>query len=323
MPRDSLDGLMRHWKGSDMHPAVSVIFFTVSSGAGFGFLTLIGLGVPLPSGFLAAFIASALGVGLAVAGLLSSTFHLGHPERALLAFTQWRSSWLSREGVCAVATLSIYGIYALIWMFTGERIVWLGALVSIGAVATVFTTAMIYTQLKTVPQWNSWMTPACYLLFSFASGILLAASFGEWVAFGAYPIASIVLSLTIVAWTMKLFWWQNANRNTLQARGSDTGTATGLGHIGKVKLFERPHSGENYLTREMVHKIGRKHALKLRVIALFLGALVPVIICLILVGLSPSPILFGLAFCSFMAGLFVERWLFFAEAEHAVSLYYD
>jgi DMSO reductase anchor subunit len=41
---------------------------------------------------------------LVTLGLLSSTFHLGHPERAWRAFSQWRSSWLSREGVAAVAT---------------------------------------------------------------------------------------------------------------------------------------------------------------------------------------------------------------------------
>src|SRR3546814_9931283 len=36
------------------------------------------------------------------AGLRSCTVHLGHPERAWRAFSQWRSSWLSREGVAAV-----------------------------------------------------------------------------------------------------------------------------------------------------------------------------------------------------------------------------
>ena len=306
-----------------MHPAISVIFFTVSSGAGFGFLTLIGLGVPMPGGIISAFLVSAIAVGLAVAGLLSSTFHLGHPERAFLAFSQWRSSWLSREGVCAVGTLLVYGIYALIWMFSGERIAWLGALISIGAVLTVFTTAMIYTQLKTIPRWNTWMTPACYLLFSIAGGALLSASFGEWQILGSYPVAAVTLSLTLIAWVMKLFWWRNASTSTLGARGTDTGTATGLGRIGKVKLFERPHSGENYLTREMVHQIGRKHAAKLRAIALFLGGLLPILICALQVVSQSSPMLFGLAFCALMAGLFVERWLFFAEAEHAVSLYYD
>ena len=45
-----------------------------------------------------------IALGLITVGLLSSTFHLGHPERAWRAFSQWRSSWLSREGVAAVIT---------------------------------------------------------------------------------------------------------------------------------------------------------------------------------------------------------------------------
>ncbi|MGI9402162.1 MAG: dimethyl sulfoxide reductase anchor subunit family protein, partial [Rhizobiaceae bacterium] len=128
-----------------MHPAVSVIFFTVSSGAGFGLMFLIGLGIELPASGLPAFLVSLLAGGLAVAGLLSSTFHLGHPERAWRAFSQWRSSWLSREGVLAVATLLCFAVYALVWTFMGNRIPMLGIAVSILAAATVFATAMIYT----------------------------------------------------------------------------------------------------------------------------------------------------------------------------------
>ena len=39
---------------------------------------------------------------LVSAGLLSSVGHLGKPLRAWRAFSQWRSSWLSREGVAAL-----------------------------------------------------------------------------------------------------------------------------------------------------------------------------------------------------------------------------
>ena len=103
---------------------------------------------------------------------------------------------------------------------------------------------------------------------------------------------------------------------------SDTGTATGLGEIGSVKLLERPHTGENYLTKEMVHQIGRKHAQKLRMIAKVLGGLVPAIIAALVWVIDAPTILLVFAFLSMVAGLFAERWLFFAEAKHAVSLYY-
>ena len=50
---------------------------------------------------------------LITAGLLSSTAHLGRPERAWRAFSQWRTSWLSREGVAAVFTYVPAGLFAL------------------------------------------------------------------------------------------------------------------------------------------------------------------------------------------------------------------
>ena len=85
-----------------MHPAYSVIFFTTASGAGYGMLILIGilnaLGY-LNNNVTYGVIILLLALSLITCGLLSSTFHLGHPERAWRALKEWRSSWLSREGV--------------------------------------------------------------------------------------------------------------------------------------------------------------------------------------------------------------------------------
>lgn len=302
-----------------MHPAISVIIFTVTSGAGFGFMAMIGAGAPLPQGLAAAFFIPLLAGGLAVAGLLASTFHLGRPERAWRAFSQWRSSWLSREGVMAVLTLCLFGLYTLIWMITGDRLLWLGLIIALGALLTVYTTAMIYAQLKTVPHWHTVLTPLCYLGFSLACGHLLATALGTSTNSGTAGIAVFAIA---AAWVLKLAWWNRAAATNLAAAGSTPESATGLGAIGKVRLFESPHSGENYLTREMVHIIGRKHADKLRKIALLLGGLLPLVIALAVWILALSTVWLIVAFAGLLAGLFVERWLFFAEAEHAVSLYY-
>lgn len=300
-----------------MHPAVSVIFFTVTSGAGFGMIFLLGLGFPVDASALRVFFVALVGGGLAVAGLLASTFHLGHPERAWRALSQWRSSWLSREGIAAILTLAVFGIYVLIWMVTGSRQHLLGLLAAIGAAATVFTTSMIYAQLKTVPQWNSRLTPLVYGAFALGSGWLLASALGTHPAPELWGVALIALG-----WGAKWLWWARAGRSRLSDTGSSPETATGLGFIGKVRLLERPHTGENYLTKEMVHRIGRKHARTLRLLALLMGGAVPILV-LAIVGLSGAPSLFNLlAAVSMIIGLLAERWLFFAEAEHAVSLYY-
>ncbi|MGB7336715.1 MAG: DmsC/YnfH family molybdoenzyme membrane anchor subunit [Salaquimonas sp.] len=305
-----------------MHPAVSVIFFTVTSGAGLGLIFLLGLGWPMHSGMWAIFFSCLLAGGLTAAGLVSSTFHLGHPERAWRAFSQWQSSWLSREGVLAVLTLTLFGIYTLLWAFMDMRLAWLGFIISILAALTVYATAMIYAQLKTVPNWYSALTPLCYLTFSLASGLILASAIGTSNSVLGLPSPILAAIALVIAWISKFIWWNRAASIGFSATGSDTGTATGLGHLGKVKLFEKPHSGENYLTKEMVHQIGRKHANKLRVISLVLGLAVPLVLCFLALSTGATAILLTLGFLSMMAGLFAERWLFFAEAKHAVSLYY-
>jgi DMSO reductase anchor subunit len=95
-----------------MHPAPSVILFSVLSGLGFGMLAWLGIGKPPMTG-LFAFVFFFVAYALAVGGLLSATFHLGNPKNSLKAFSQWRTSWLSREGCCAIAALMIMGLYAI------------------------------------------------------------------------------------------------------------------------------------------------------------------------------------------------------------------
>jgi DMSO reductase anchor subunit len=74
--------------------------------------------------------------------------------------------------------------------------------------------------------------------------------------------------------------------------------------------------------REMGYRIARKHAKKLRRLAGLLAFAVPIMACLL--SLVPGLGLAGatLAVPAMAAGLLVERWLFFAEAEHVVMLYY-
>ncbi len=103
-----------------MYPAYSVILFTTSAGAGYGLLFLVALAaprgmVPLSAGFGIA--SMGLALVLITTGLLSSTFHLGHPERAWRAMSQWRSSWLSREGVAAVLTYIPAVLLTGSWVF--------------------------------------------------------------------------------------------------------------------------------------------------------------------------------------------------------------
>lgn len=292
-----------------MHPAISVIFFTTFSGVGFGMMALLGLGpdVALLPAALMAFV-------LAVSGLVASTFHLGHPERAWRAFSQWRSSWLSREGVLAVVTVGLFATYIWLWL-QGERLQWLGYVVTVFAALTVLATAMIYAQLRTVPHWHTALTPACYLMFSLASGAIALGMFGP-------PAIAPLLAVLLAAWIFKLLWWTRAGNRRLASAGASTGEATGLGSLGQVRLLEAPHSGPNYLTREMVHVVGRRRAVALRRIAVIFGLVLPAAVLGITAWLQLPPAVLAGALLPLLVGLLAERWLFFAEAEHAVAAYY-
>ena len=120
-----------------MHPAPSVIIFTSLTGLGFGLLVFLGLGLPDTSGVVA-FVFFAIAYLLAIGGLISSTFHLGRPERAIKAFSQWRSSWLSREAWLAVASLLVMAIYGAGLVFLDTRWGVLGVIGSALSLATVF-----------------------------------------------------------------------------------------------------------------------------------------------------------------------------------------
>ncbi|XDA97818.1 DmsC/YnfH family molybdoenzyme membrane anchor subunit [Sulfitobacter sp. LCG007] len=287
-----------------MHPAPSVIIFTTLSGLGFGLLFFLGLGLPPVTGWTAV-IFFALGYALAVGGLMASTFHLRHPERALKAFTQWRSSWLSREGVCAVAALLVMALYAALLVFAGVRIAPLGLLGAALSLLTIFTTSMIYAQLRTVPRWHSGLTPPLFLAYALAGGALLSGQVR----------AAIVLLL--FAGILQIAAWLRGN-HALARSGTTLASATGLGFMGRPRAFEPPHTGENYLTRELVFVVGRRQAARLRLIAIVLAVLLPIFLLTL-----PFSHWFALgAVISHLAGVLTARWLFFAQAEHVVGLYY-
>ena len=287
-----------------MHPAPSVIIFTSLSGLGFGLLIFLGLGLPLSTG-ITAFIYFALAYVLAVGGLMASTFHLGRPERAIKAFSQWKTSWLSREAWLAVATLVAMAIYGAGLVFYGIALAPLGWLGAFLALATVYATSMIYAQLKTVPRWNTPLTSLLFVILSIAGGALLAVQI---------PIA---LALLLGAGIIQVAYWIWGDQ-ALYNSETNMASATGLGDQGSVRAFEPPHTGTNYLLREFVHIVGRKHAAKLRIIALILMIGTPVLI----LSIDVNIILILIAILVHTAGLFVSRWLFFAQAEHVVGLYY-
>jgi DMSO reductase anchor subunit len=311
-----------------MHPAFSVLFFTTLSGAGYGlwfWLALWGLfGSPSGHGNAFVFVAGlALGFVLVSAGLLSSLGHLGQPQRAWRAFSQWRSSWLSREGVLAMATfvpavglvLPLTGFALPAWL-AHVFLLWL----ALGALATVACTAMIYASLRTIPAWSQARVLPGYLLFALHTGGLLFAALAALAGGFGNIVGLAVLFSSLALWWLKRGYWKTLDVAPAPDRARALGLPAGRG----VHVFERPHTEANYLTKEMGFVLARKHARKLRVIAMWLFAAIPALFTLPVwwfVHLEAAPWLCAAALAAY-AGALVERWLFFAEAKHVVMAYY-
>lgn len=319
-----------------MHPALSVIFFTTLSGAGYGLLVWLGISVTMlqARGPMAAqltsmqMIAGALGVILVTVGLLFSLGHLGKPQRAWRAMSQWRTSWLSREGVLSLLTyLPAVAMVLLLWrgVNTPDASAMLavaGMATTFLALATIACTAMIYASLKPIPAWTHPLVLPGYLLFALLGGAALLFLLMLWRlpddGAGA-GLSKILAVLGVLAALLKLLYWRETDRgDKLPTRGAAVGLPG-----REVEVFERPHTEANFITREMAFVVARQHSRLLRWLAVGLFAGVPLLAALsIAIWPEATGGLFPLTVVAILAGTFVERWLFFAEAKHAVSRYY-
>lgn len=319
-----------------MRPALSIIFFTALSGAGYGLWFVLGSMLALgiyPGGRGGLLVPLTIGLVLTSIGLLCSVGHLGQPKRAWRALTQWRSSWLSREGIVALACVPLVLLIASrVQAFHDvPKVRIAGLILAAMALLVVFCTARIYTSLRTIDAWHNRRVLPGFLLIAIETGALwfwltitLRGSNSEATAFviEAHRLwYLLVLAIIVIAaaWIKRGYWKSIDNA----APTSSIESATGLGQIGKVRNSEQPHTEANYLTHEMGFVLARRHSTRLRAICTYLLFSIP----LLLTGVGALvPLIETASACialgSAMLGAFVERWLFFAEAKHKVMLYY-
>lgn len=307
-----------------MHPALSVIFFTVASGAGFGLFSLLFIAdfFALGGGFSREqlIIGGLVSLALIVFGLLSSTFHLANPKNAWRAFSRFRTSWLSREGVFAVVFMPLAFIYLLsIWF---DAPAWVreisGFLAAVLAWITVFSTGMIYACLKTIRQWNTPLVPANYLALGYASGSLLLLLGAVVAGLDTLPyiaMSALIVSVAAVLKAIYYFWIRSPGLSPT------INTATGLTRA-KVKLLDTGHTHGTFLTQEFGFQIARQKAGVLKVVVFVLGFALPGLMLVWVFNQHGGEMAAVVAALAGLLGAAVERWLFFAEARHVVNLYH-
>jgi DMSO reductase anchor subunit len=307
-----------------MHPAFSVIFFTVASGAGFGLISLLFIAdfFKLGGGFSREqlVIGGLMAMGLIVFGLLSSTFHLANPKNAWRAFSRFRTSWLSREGVFAVVFMPLALVYLIsIWFDAHQALrVASGFLAAVMAWITVFSTGMIYACLKTIRQWNTPLVPANYLALGYASGSLLLLLGAVVAGLDTTPyiaMSALIMAIAAVLKAIYYFWIRSPGLSPT------INTATGLTRA-KVKLLDTGHTHGTFLTQEFGFQIARQQASLLKIVVFVLGFIVPGLMLVWVFNQEGGQTAAIVAVLAGIVGAAVERWLFFAEARHVVNLYH-
>ena len=323
-----------------MHPAFSVIFLTTLIGAGQGLFLALYTGqlysafklLPEqdPVHFYA--LGSLLVFILLVAGLISSFFHLGRPERAWRSAACWRTSWLSREVIALPAFIGAAAAWGLIhylgWnpvLLTIRDSIEIDLSLVVGAVATLlcFTlflfTGMIYACIKMLQEWATPLTVINYTLLGGASGFMLATVFAAWYGFGISSFiggwAFILTVLACVTRSASLF--RNARikyKSTLQ-------TAIGIRHA-RIQQISQGSMAGSFNTREYFHGASKRKFKSVKWV--FLVLVFPLPLALLSVGLAVNTT--GLLLAAFLVqyvGLLMERWFFFAQANHPQNLYYQ
>jgi DMSO reductase anchor subunit len=306
-----------------VHPAFSVIFLTTLIGAGQGlFLALYGIeitGLPLTGARSFYTVGSLIALGLLIAGLIASFFHLGHPERAWRTATMWRTSWLSREVIVLPAFMALVTAYGAAHHFNldGTLLIGIGGVVL--CLALFVCTAMIYACLKFLQEWHTPLTIVNYILLGCASGFTLSAAYAALMEpSAARPLAVWAMIFTLAGLITRC---ASLARNARLKPKSNLQSAIGIAHpriVQKAQGF----MGGSFNTREFFH--GRA-ATALRMVKwafLMLAFVIP--LALLATGMtSASAGLLTAAFVAQYLGLIAERWFFFAQANHPQNLYFQ
>ena len=128
-----------------------------------------------------------------VAGLIASTFHLGHPEGSIRTLTHLGKSWLSRE----VLAFGVFGaLVAATWFTAGRRAGKspLGWVATLAGVVALLVSGMVYAP-PSFPALNNIAPLVLFLL----TAVILGSAFASYLAGEkAQPLLAALLAAALV-----------------------------------------------------------------------------------------------------------------------------
>ena len=303
-----------------MHPAWSVIFFTVLAGMGQGLFIMLVRAEAQGAEPIALAIGGLLSVVLMGIGLACSFLHLGHPMRAWRAMAMWRTSWLSREVIVLPVTIGVVALWSLEHLFGKPHTILLGVAGVVLCFALWACTGMIYACLRFLREWAHWLTLLNFTLLGWMSGATLFAAY--WFALygredAGFAIAAAIVLTTIAAIARMASLARNKNLKPLSTPQSAIGVRT-----AKLKQMSQGATGGSFNTREFFHGKSALVVRNVKWIAVGMAFVLPGTLLLAATKM-PALWLLALAAVSQLLGLLAERWLFFAQANHPQNIYYQ
>ncbi len=322
-----------------MHPAFSVIFLTTLIGVGqglfialytgevYGFVSIDSNSNPAQMMLMGALLV----IVLMVLGLFASVFHLGRPERAWRAVTQWRTSWLSRE----LIVLLVFTAMAALWWFirlldSNPLLTVLGGMeihlnLIVGLIATILAlllyvcTAMVYVAIKCIQEWDTPLTVINYLLLGLTSGFTLAtalASHFQNPITVFYAVWSIIFILAAAGSTMFSHY-----RNVRVKRKSSASSALGVRFLRIHQISQGVRDG-SFNTREFYLHASLQFMLLIKKFFPIATFVLPFFLVIFGWVDGSTKMLIAAVLIQYL-GLLAERWFFFAQVNHPQNVYHQ
>lgn len=279
-----------------------LIYLNVSSGFGYGIIILLSILIffsEISISLNTKYIIVIFSLFFISSSLLSYIFNPDHNKGAWRTLSQWKSSWLSRHSIFAILSFIFIIIFFLFWIFAKNQIlinlsIFFSGLLSL---ATIICLVMKFSSVKSVYTWNNSLVPILYILNSLISGGLFLFCIFFISENYNYFLSSFIKNLIPITLFLQLIYWFS------------------------VKNHNTKHST----------KIINQNNLELLIVKRFVAIILLYVLPLYTLWNTPnlyinkevSEIIYILTMLFFIAGILVERKLFFDKEKNIVNLNYE
>ncbi len=314
-----------------MHPEISLVLLTVLAGAGQGIFILLvtlnsffyGTGA-VPSEYV--FTTGAISLAFQVAGIITSTSHLGNPHRGWRAMLMIKNSWLSREVVTLSLSVGSTALYLLLYYsgITGTLLLATGMVGIAANLGFYLSSSMVYASVKFIREWSNAFTPLNFTLFGITSGFGVNLAIAHYTQVNTdiiFGINNVTVGLALVALIMKILSYRF---NATAYVSVNVKNAIGV-NDPNITLMDMGASYAHYNTKEYCYENSDRITRNTMNLVLTVAFLVPIILWTVAAfkrEMAYIPELTVVAAIAMIAGLIIERRFFFIQGNNVQNLYY-